>query len=52
MEHERRDIVLVAIAVIGAIVAFLIPMPYAAIPAAIALTIALAGLVTSHRGRD
>ena len=49
--HERRDTILVAIAILGAILGFLIPMPWGAIPAAIALLIAVAAIVNSRRKR-
>lgn len=48
--HERRDGILVAIAVVAAIVCFVIPMPWAVIPAVIALVIGVGGLVMSRRG--
>jgi hypothetical protein len=44
--HERRDTILVLIALVGALASFLIPMPWGAIPAAITLLIAIALLIT------
>jgi type III secretory pathway component EscV len=46
---ERRETILVAVAVVAAIVCFVIPMPWAAIPAAIALLLGVGGLVVSKR---
>jgi hypothetical protein len=48
-KHERRDTILVAIAVVCAILCFVIPMPWGAIPAAIALILGVGGLVMSRR---
>ena len=47
--HERRDTIVVAVAVVSAILCFLIPMPWGAIPAAIALILGAGGLVFSRR---
>jgi hypothetical protein len=52
MERERRDTLLVAAAVLAAILSFVIPMPWGAIPAAIVLLIALPLLIASRRKRD
>jgi len=49
--HERRDTILVGVAVLGAILSFWIPMPWGAIPAAITLMIAVAALIRSRRQR-
>jgi hypothetical protein len=41
MTRERVEMILVVIVLIGAVVSFMVPMPWAAISAAIALTIAI-----------
>ncbi|MDA0181007.1 hypothetical protein OJ997_11930 [Solirubrobacter phytolaccae] len=52
MNADRRDTILVVIALLGALLSFWIPMPWGAIPAAITLLIAGAALIRSRRARD
>ncbi len=40
MDADRRDTILVVIAILGALLCFWIPMPWGAIPAAVTLLIA------------
>jgi hypothetical protein len=52
MSADRRDTILVVIALICALLSFWIPMPWGAIPAAITLAIAAGALIRSRRARD
>jgi uncharacterized membrane protein len=52
MDADRRDTILVVIAILGALLCFWIPMPWGAIPAAVTLLIAGAALIRSRRTRD
>jgi|GEM_PF-4541804 uncharacterized membrane protein len=52
MNAERRETILVVIALLGALLCFWIPMPWGAIPAAVTLLIAGAALLKSRRSRD
>lgn len=45
MNAERRDTILVVIAILGALLCFWIPMPWGAIPAAVTLLIAAAKFI-------
>ena len=49
---DRRDTILVTIAILGALLSFWIPMPWGAIPAVVTLLIAGAALLRSRRTRD
>jgi hypothetical protein len=51
MTNERLNTTLVVIALLGAILSFVIPLPWGAIPAAITLLIAIPLLVLSRRKR-
>ncbi len=45
MSADRRDTILVVVAILGALLSFWIPMPWGAIPAAVTLTIAGAAFI-------
>jgi uncharacterized membrane protein YbaN (DUF454 family) len=49
INRERMKTVVVLIAVVAAIVCFIVPMPWAAISAAIALVIAIPWFMTARR---
>ena len=52
MSADRRETILVVIALVGALLSFWIPMPWGAIPAAITLLIAGAAFLRSRRERS
>ncbi|MBE2317095.1 hypothetical protein DVA67_014025 [Solirubrobacter sp. CPCC 204708] len=52
MDADRRDTILVVIAILGALLSFWIPMPWGAIPAAVTLLIAGAALIRSRRAKQ